>query len=147
MSAALRSLALRRARPLAAAALLLAPRRLARHLLRLLRHGSVPRAQVRYINVNAANYDAPNRYSFCNPRVDPSFLAWLGHLIATGTRWLLVSRYPDFEWPAERGWAQPRFVNAAPGHLISACGRTTLRLECSASLCAAAGGSKSQRGG
>ncbi len=62
--------------------------------------------KVRYVNVNAANYDAPNRYPFCNPRVDPSFPAWLDHLLTTETRWLLVSRYPEFDWPAERDWAQ-----------------------------------------
>jgi hypothetical protein len=62
--------------------------------------------KARYINVNAANYDAPHRYRFCNPRVDPSFPAWIENLIRADVRWLLVSRYPEFNWPGERIWAE-----------------------------------------
>jgi hypothetical protein len=61
--------------------------------------------RARYFNVNAANYDLPHRYRFCNPRVDPSPAAWLRNLTAGNVRWLLVSRYPVFDWPAERNWA------------------------------------------
>lgn len=62
--------------------------------------------RVRYVNINAADYDAPNRYPACNPRVDPSLPAWIAHLTAGGVRWLLVSRYPEFDWPSERDWAE-----------------------------------------
>jgi hypothetical protein len=68
--------------------------------------GTYLERKVRYVNVNTADYDAPNRYPFCNPRVDPSFPAWLAHLLAADVRWLLVSRYPEFDWPGEREWAQ-----------------------------------------
>jgi hypothetical protein len=68
--------------------------------------GTYLERKVRYVNVNAADYDAPNRYPFCNPRVDPSFPAWLAHLLAADVRWLLISRYPEFDWPGEREWAQ-----------------------------------------
>jgi hypothetical protein len=61
--------------------------------------------KARYFNVNAANYDLAHRYRFCNPRVDPSPAAWLSHLTAGDVRWLLVSRYPVFDWPPEREWA------------------------------------------
>jgi hypothetical protein len=74
--------------------------------------------RVRYFNINAADFQVPARYPYCNPRVEPSPRAWIEHLVAGNVRWLLVSRYPDFAWPIERDWAQamprlfvPRFAD------------------------------------
>jgi hypothetical protein len=62
--------------------------------------------QVRYVNVNAADLDDAARYPHCNPRVDLSPDAWLANLRKSGARWLYLSRYPDFPFPAEKGWAE-----------------------------------------
>ena len=76
--------------------------------------------RTRYFNINAANYDLAGKYPYCYPRVDPDPSAWLDHLAAGNPRWLLISRYPDFDWPVERDWAQAnptrfelRFADAA----------------------------------
>jgi hypothetical protein len=76
--------------------------------------------RTRYFNVNAANYGLAGQYPHCNPRVDPDPSAWLDHLAAGNPRWLLISRYPGFDWPVEREWAQanparfePRFADDA----------------------------------
>ncbi|HEY0781230.1 MAG TPA: hypothetical protein VGE98_02145, partial [Thermoanaerobaculia bacterium] len=62
--------------------------------------------EVRYVNVNAADRDDAARYPHCNPRVDPSPDAWLANLKRSGARWLFLSRYPEFQFPAEKAWAE-----------------------------------------
>ena len=61
--------------------------------------------QAIYVNVNRANYQVAARYPGCNPRVDPSPEAWLDNLAAAHVRWLLLNRYPEFDFPLEGGWA------------------------------------------
>jgi hypothetical protein len=61
-----------------------------------------------YVNVNFQNLDNAARYPKCDPRVDPSFEAWVKNLAATRTRWILLCRYPEFDFPLEQGWAQAR---------------------------------------
>jgi hypothetical protein len=62
--------------------------------------------QAIYVNVNRANYQVAARYPGCNPRVDPSPDAWLDNLAAAHVRWLLLTRYPEFDFPLEGGWAE-----------------------------------------
>ncbi len=64
--------------------------------------------QVRYVNVDAANYDNAARYPACNPRLTPTPDAWLANLAAAHTRWLLLNRYPEFDYPIESRWAAAR---------------------------------------
>ncbi len=61
-----------------------------------------------YVNVNAANLDNAARYPKCDPRVDPNPTAWIANLAATHTRWILLCRYPEFNFPFEQQWAQGR---------------------------------------
>ncbi|HVT57369.1 MAG TPA: hypothetical protein VHR45_03130 [Thermoanaerobaculia bacterium] len=61
-----------------------------------------------YVNVNRANLDNAARYPGCNPRVEPSPAAWIDNLRRAGIRWLLLGRYPEFEFPGERQWAEAR---------------------------------------
>jgi hypothetical protein len=61
--------------------------------------------QAIYVNVNRANLSVAARYPACNPRVDPSEEAWLDNLAAAHVRWLLLCRYPDFDFPLEGRWA------------------------------------------
>jgi hypothetical protein len=61
--------------------------------------------QAIYVNVNRANLSVAARYPACNPRVDPSEEAWLDNLAAADVRWLLLCRYPEFDFPLEGRWA------------------------------------------
>jgi hypothetical protein len=61
--------------------------------------------QAIYVNVNRANLSVAARYPACNPRVDPSEEAWLDNLAAAHVRWLLLYRYPEFDFPLEGRWA------------------------------------------
>jgi hypothetical protein len=61
--------------------------------------------QAIYVNVNRANLSVAARYPACNPRVDPSAEAWLDNLAAAHVRWLLLCRYPEFDFPLEGRWA------------------------------------------
>jgi len=60
---------------------------------------------VRYVNVNAADLPLAIDYPACELRVDPSPAAWLRNLARHDVRWLHLARYPNFEFPLERGWA------------------------------------------
>ncbi|MEA2692881.1 MAG: hypothetical protein QOJ16_2268 [Acidobacteriota bacterium] len=61
-----------------------------------------------YVNVNRANLDDAAHYPKCDPRVDPSPAAWAANLAAGKVRWLLLCRYPEFDFPLEERWAQAR---------------------------------------
>jgi hypothetical protein len=61
--------------------------------------------KARYINVNAQDYDLASRYPKCDPRIAPDEAAWLGHLQVAHVRWLLLNRYPDYDFPLENRWA------------------------------------------
>src|SRR6185503_8297245 len=65
---------------------------------------------VRYVNVNAADLPLAIRYPGCELRVAPSAEAWLRNLARRDIRWLHLARYPNFDFPLERGWA-----DAMPG--------------------------------
>ncbi len=64
--------------------------------------------RVIYVNVNRADFHVAASYPNCNPRVDPSPQAWLDNLAAGGVRWLLLCRYPEFDYPLEGRWAEAR---------------------------------------
>jgi hypothetical protein len=64
--------------------------------------------RARYVNVNRENFANAARYPRCDPRVDPSPDAWIANLAASRTRWVLLARYPQFDFPMERGWAEAR---------------------------------------
>jgi len=61
-----------------------------------------------YVNVNRANLDDAAHYLKCDPRVDPSPEAWMANLAAARVRFILLCRYPEFDFPMEQGWAQSR---------------------------------------
>ncbi|HEY6323652.1 MAG TPA: hypothetical protein VJA16_19090 [Thermoanaerobaculia bacterium] len=61
--------------------------------------------QAIYVNVNRANLSVAAHYPACNPRVDPSEQAWLDNLATAHVRWLLLCRYPEFDFPLEGRWA------------------------------------------
>ena len=61
-----------------------------------------------YVNVNRANLDDAAHYPKCDPRVDPSPEAWMANLAAARVRFILLCRYPEFDFPMEQGWAQSR---------------------------------------
>jgi hypothetical protein len=65
---------------------------------------------VRYVNINRADLRNAVEYPQCQPRVDPSPQAWVANLAKLRIRWLQMSRYPQFDFPMERGWA-----DAMPG--------------------------------
>ncbi len=65
---------------------------------------------VRYVNVNRADLRNAVDYPQCQPRVDPSPQAWIANLVKLRIRWLQMSRYPQFDFPMERRWA-----DAMPG--------------------------------
>jgi hypothetical protein len=65
--------------------------------------------QVRYVNVNRADFDNVVRYPRCEPRVDPSAWDWLANLRRAHVRWLLVTRYPNLQFPLEQ-----RLASTAP---------------------------------
>jgi hypothetical protein len=60
---------------------------------------------VRYVNVNRADLRNAVDYPQCQPRVDPSPQAWVANLAKMRIRWLHLSRYPQFDFPMERRWA------------------------------------------
>lgn len=60
---------------------------------------------VRYVNVNAADLPLAIRYPGCELRVAPSADAWLRNLARRDIRWLHLGRYPSFDFPMERAWA------------------------------------------
>ncbi len=61
--------------------------------------------QVRYVNVNRADFDNAVRYPGCKPRVELSPQAWFANLRKAGTRWLVLARYPQVPFPIEAQWA------------------------------------------
>jgi len=65
---------------------------------------------VRYVNFNRADRRNAVDYPQCQPRVDPSPQAWVSNLEKLRIRWVHLSRYPQFGFPPERGWA-----DALPG--------------------------------
>jgi hypothetical protein len=58
-----------------------------------------------YVNVNRANFDLASRYPACDPRADRSLDAWLDNLAGANVRWLLLTRYPQFDYAIEHTWA------------------------------------------
>jgi hypothetical protein len=60
---------------------------------------------VRYVNVNAADLQNAIDYPACQPRVDASPEAWVANLSKRNIRWIQMSRYPRFDFPLERRWA------------------------------------------
>jgi hypothetical protein len=64
--------------------------------------------QALYVNVNRANRPVAASYPGCNPRVEGSPAAWMENLAAAGVRWLLLDRYPEFDFPVEARWAAGR---------------------------------------
>ena len=60
---------------------------------------------VRYVNFNWADYRDAIEYPKCQPRVDPSPQAWVANLTKMRIRWVHLSRYPQFDFPLERQWA------------------------------------------
>ncbi|HEV3077563.1 MAG TPA: hypothetical protein VHB47_24290, partial [Thermoanaerobaculia bacterium] len=77
--------------------------------------------QAIYVNVNRANLSVAARYPACNPRVDPSEQAWLDNLAAAQVRWLLLCRYPEFDFPLEGRWAVARPGRFALRYADPAC--------------------------
>jgi len=77
--------------------------------------------QAIYVNVNRANLDVAARYPACNPRVDPSEQAWLDNLAAAHVRWLLLYRYPEFDFPLEGRWAEAHPDRFAPRYADPNC--------------------------
>jgi hypothetical protein len=63
---------------------------------------------VRYVNINRADLRNAVDYPQCQPRVDPSPEAWIANLSKLRIRWLQMSRYPQFDFPMERRWAEAR---------------------------------------
>jgi hypothetical protein len=61
-----------------------------------------------YVNVNRANLDDAAHYPRCDPRVAPSAQAWVANLAAAKVRWILLCRYPEFDFPVEQRWAEAR---------------------------------------
>lgn len=61
-----------------------------------------------YVNINQRDLRNAGSYPRCDPRVDPDFDAWLGHLAAQDVRWLHTSRLPNAPFPGEAGWAEER---------------------------------------
>jgi hypothetical protein len=59
----------------------------------------------RYININAADHLNAIEYPLCKPRVDPDPQAWVANLARHHVRWLHLSRYPQFDFPVEKIWA------------------------------------------
>lgn len=61
---------------------------------------------VRYVNINAADHPYAIQYPACEPRVDPDPRAWVENLARKRIRWVHLSRYPQFDFPPERQWAE-----------------------------------------
>lgn len=64
--------------------------------------------RARFVNVNAADLGNAARYPNCDPRADPSPEAWIANLRKHGIRWVLLGRYPDFDYSPEGSWAAAR---------------------------------------
>jgi hypothetical protein len=64
----------------------------------------------RYVNINQADHHNAVEYPACQPRVDPSSQAWVANLQKQHIHWVHLSRYPQFDFPMERQWA-----DAMPG--------------------------------
>jgi 4-amino-4-deoxy-L-arabinose transferase-like glycosyltransferase len=60
---------------------------------------------VRYVNINRADFRLAIDYPQCQPRIDPSPRAWVENLLERRIRWLHMARYPDFQFPVEQQWA------------------------------------------
>lgn len=60
---------------------------------------------VRYVNFNAADRRSAIAYPACQPRVDPSKEAWVKNLGKMDVHWIHMTRYPLFDFPLERQWA------------------------------------------
>jgi len=61
-----------------------------------------------YVNVNRQNLPNAAAYPRCDPRVDPAPDAWVENLAAARVRWVLLARYPEFDFPVEKTWADAR---------------------------------------
>jgi hypothetical protein len=59
----------------------------------------------RYVNINQADHHNAVEYPACQPRVDPDPRAWIANLAKQHIRWVHLSRYPQFDFPLERQWA------------------------------------------
>jgi hypothetical protein len=59
----------------------------------------------RYVNINQADHHNAVEYPACQPRVDPDPRAWVTNLAKQHIRWVHLSRYPQFDFPLERQWA------------------------------------------
>jgi hypothetical protein len=70
--------------------------------------GAFLQRRAHYVNINRADHRLATRYPGCNPRVDPSPQAWLDNVARSGVRWLLLYRYPEFDFPVEGAWAHDR---------------------------------------
>lgn len=78
---------------------------------------------VRYVNINAADRAYAVQYPACEPRVDPDPAAWMENLVRKRIRWVHLSRYPQFDFPPERRWADARpdlfaLRYSDPGNLV-----------------------------
>lgn len=63
---------------------------------------------VRYVNINRADHRNAMAYPRCQPRVDSSPEAWVANLRKMRIRWVHLSRYPRFDFPIEKTWADER---------------------------------------
>jgi hypothetical protein len=61
-----------------------------------------------YVNVNRQDSRNAADYPRCMPRVDLDPQAWVENLAKQDVRWLLVSRFPQIDFPEEYGWAMAR---------------------------------------
>ena len=59
----------------------------------------------RYVNINAADRRKAFEYPDCQPRIEPDPRAWVTNLAKQHIRWVHLSRYPQFDFPIERQWA------------------------------------------
>lgn len=70
--------------------------------------------RVLFANVNRQDFDNAARYPNCDPRVDLSAEAWIENLREKGVRWVLLGRYPEFDFAVEGRWAEARKDLFAP---------------------------------
>jgi hypothetical protein len=61
-----------------------------------------------YVNVNRKDSRNAADYPRCVPRVDLDPQAWVENLFKQDVRWLLVSRFPQIDFPEEYAWATAR---------------------------------------
>lgn len=64
--------------------------------------------EVRYVNFNRTDLHLAHRYPECEPRIDPEPAAWIDNLTRERVRWVLLDRYPQFDFSIEDGWAAAR---------------------------------------